>query len=180
MPRSASILTALPPSDPEVPQSTPAPAKFQIGTGERARGYWDRWRVEARWRWPPDPTQRGRLQVDIRFAPKLTLEINRPALPCSAYCPGPSWSEAPRILYRDVRCRRVARLFQQPRDRTIGRAIRLGVHELVAVRVQMSRDSALGGFPAELSSMSINSRTVRRRRSLRTAAIISTRLSWPF
>ncbi len=40
-------------------------------------------------------------------------------------------------------------LLQRPSDRTISGSIGLGVHEPVLVRIEVSRDAALGGFPAE-------------------------------
>ncbi len=40
-------------------------------------------------------------------------------------------------------------LLQRPSDRTISGSIGLGVHEPVLVRIEVSRDATLGGFPAE-------------------------------
>ena len=40
-------------------------------------------------------------------------------------------------------------LLQRPSDRTISGSIGLGVHEPVLVRIEVSRDAALGGFPVE-------------------------------
>ncbi len=40
-------------------------------------------------------------------------------------------------------------LLQRPSDRTISASIGLSVHEPVLVRIEVGRDAALGGFPAE-------------------------------
>ena len=43
----------------------------------------------------------------------------------------------------------VPKLLQRPGDWAIGRAIGLGVYELIAARVQLARNCALVGFPAK-------------------------------
>jgi hypothetical protein len=43
----------------------------------------------------------------------------------------------------------VLELLQRPSDWTLSGSIGLGVHEPVLIRIEMSRDAALGGFPAE-------------------------------
>jgi hypothetical protein len=47
------------------------------------------------------------------------------------------------------RARMTPNLLQRPGDWAIGRAIGLGLYELIAARVQLAGDRALVGFPAK-------------------------------
>ena len=97
------------------------------------------------------------LQLDITFHCEKLLRT--PCLPLlitslASNAPFPARFTAARAPGRRqilVFCRvpLVPKLLQRPGDWAIGRAIGLGVYELIAARVQLARNCALVGFPAK-------------------------------